>query len=768
MSQARDRLYNLLPAIYRPRDELAGRPLQALLAVIENEFNLLEIDLAATYDNWFIETCDAWVIPYLADLVGIADQAIFEQPFFGQRRLVANHIAYQRRKGLAAILALMARDVSGWHAYVVDLSQRVAQTQSMKHVKRSQGKTLDLRQGEELALLGTAFDRAARTLDVRRVDADTRSGSLPGLVSPNALGLYLWRLQSYPVRQAQAGVPAGIRPHYRYETRHSNGLVRTRSILIKTRHFTFDPLGRELPLFIQPETIDHLDGPVGPGHFPQPLTRKMLAVDLAQPGSASNQSDFSLEDDQKSSRYYGPQKEIAIWLNGCLVPADEILCGSIRNDNTADWDEQLRAFNKRDERKTAVVDPENGRLLLARAVARDKVTVNYTYGFSHNLGSGPFRQDGPDAADRPARQNAARIDIVKSSLPLDWDDTIQRVRCREKVTVSSLKEALDLWQELCGHGPSTDQPPLACEDGRNKVQPPQAIIRFLDSGTYHLSGPLQPSLPSGSYLSIEAAPGERPTIMVKKRYSQAPRKPKGPGPIANDDVFDRHFRLQGLLVRGRVALPAVSAGKLDFQIKGCTFLDGLDLHISEKVLLDFKISSSVIDSIRVEPSVDRKGSLLIEDSLVRGGVSTKQSGDHKDSFVTGIYRSTIFGDAELLNISQIKDSILMGRLTVEKIEMEQVVMQYSYVAGTDLPETNRAYCIIGSQVQPVFTSTQPTHPGYAQLRVACPQQIRNGASNGAEMGAFNSLQENRREANLKLILPDYLPLGQKIGLFKVT
>jgi hypothetical protein len=212
----------------------------------------------------------------------------------------------------------------------------------------------------------------------------------------------------------------------------------------------------------------------------------------------------------------------------------------------------------------------------------------------------------------------------------------------------------------------------------------------------------------------------------------------------------------------------VSAGKLDFQIKGCTFLDGLNLPIPKSVWLNFKISASMIDSIRIEPSVDRQGSLLIEDSLVRRGVSTKQSGDQKDRFVTGIYRSTILGDTELDHISQIKDSILMGNLVVEKQEMEKVVMQYTYVAGTDLPETVRAHCVTGSQVQPLFTSARPAHPGYAQLQAACPTQIRNGASNGAEMGVFNTLQENRREANLKQVLPSYLPLGQTIGIFKVT
>lgn len=60
-----DRLYQLLPAIYRLRDAAEGEPLRALLAVVEEEFNLLEADIDRLYDNWFIETCDEWVVAYL-------------------------------------------------------------------------------------------------------------------------------------------------------------------------------------------------------------------------------------------------------------------------------------------------------------------------------------------------------------------------------------------------------------------------------------------------------------------------------------------------------------------------------------------------------------------------------------------------------------------------------------------------------------------------------------------------------------------------------
>lgn len=70
MSANIDRLYELLPAIHRIRDAEQGEPLKALLRVIAEQVNLVEDNIARLYDDWFIETCEDWVVPYIADLVG--------------------------------------------------------------------------------------------------------------------------------------------------------------------------------------------------------------------------------------------------------------------------------------------------------------------------------------------------------------------------------------------------------------------------------------------------------------------------------------------------------------------------------------------------------------------------------------------------------------------------------------------------------------------------------------------------------------------------
>jgi hypothetical protein len=67
MNNTLDRLYNLLPVVYRQRDAEQGYPLQMLLRVIAEQVDLVENDIAQLYDNWFIETCEDWVVPYIGD-----------------------------------------------------------------------------------------------------------------------------------------------------------------------------------------------------------------------------------------------------------------------------------------------------------------------------------------------------------------------------------------------------------------------------------------------------------------------------------------------------------------------------------------------------------------------------------------------------------------------------------------------------------------------------------------------------------------------------
>jgi len=147
-----DRLYELLPTIYRMRDYERGEPLKALLRIISEQVNLVEDDITQLYENWFIETCEDWVVPYIGDLIGYepvheAGEVSALDTRRGRqrnnvlipRREVANTIRYRRRKGTLALLELLSNDVAGWPARAVEYYALLGWTQAVNHLRLDRG-----------------------------------------------------------------------------------------------------------------------------------------------------------------------------------------------------------------------------------------------------------------------------------------------------------------------------------------------------------------------------------------------------------------------------------------------------------------------------------------------------------------------------------------------------------------------------------------------------------------------------------------------------
>ena len=117
MTNTPDRLYDLLPAVYRLRDADLGYPLRDFLRVVAEQVNAVEDDITQLYDNWFIETAQDWVVPYIGSLIGytpVEDAAqlgggstrrdVRRESILISRSEVANTIRYRRRKGTLLIL----------------------------------------------------------------------------------------------------------------------------------------------------------------------------------------------------------------------------------------------------------------------------------------------------------------------------------------------------------------------------------------------------------------------------------------------------------------------------------------------------------------------------------------------------------------------------------------------------------------------------------------------------------------------------------------
>src|SRR5829696_3051514 len=246
-----ERLYDLLPAVYRARDAEEGLPLKAVLSVIAEQVAVVEEDLAQLYDDQFIETCVEWVVPYIGDLVDA--RGLYDLGVVSQRAQVANTLTYRRRKGTAAVLEQVARDVTGWSAHAVEFFQALATTQHTNHIRPNRSSTPDLRRGEPLERANTPFDTLPRTVEVRRI------ASRRGRYNVSNVGIFLWRLGAYSLTKS---------PAYKLAPGADD------------RRYRFRPLGNDAPLYNRPETEEQITQLAGPPNVPMPLSRRVLDRDL--------------------------------------------------------------------------------------------------------------------------------------------------------------------------------------------------------------------------------------------------------------------------------------------------------------------------------------------------------------------------------------------------------------------------------------------------------------------------------------------------------
>jgi|GEM_PF-108787 len=508
---ASERLYQLLPAIYRLRDAEQGYPLKALLAIIAREVGIVEEDIARLYANWFIETADEWVMPYIGDLLGVRGLRDFEAPGFTRRAFIANTLGYRRRKGTPAMLEQLARDATLWNARVVEFFELLGTTQYLNHLRPHNLCTPDLRQTNGLELIDTPFDASARTADVRRIASGRGRHNIPNV------GIFLWRLQAYVVTRA-APRAAADPPDGRY---------------------TFSPLGNDAPLFNRPQTETTITHLAGEANVPGRLRRRALYDDLEHYRHALISGQGA-----PLSAYLAPrQPVIEVFFDGAALEPEEISVCDLRAWNTPGWQPPpARSFTRARDGSTfetkVAVDPALGRLAVLKGVTNPpaSITVSYAYGFSGDLGGGPYdRRCTPrpgDLAPTPYHNTVA--------VP----DGLGRLYRVSASAFGTIQAALDQW----------------ALDGR-----PAAVIQIDDSRTYteNLSLPL-----AANDLVIQAANRQRPALI---------------GNLSVTGNQRARLALNGLLIAGNLTL-VDEAGLRQLDLVHCTLVPGGQLDAAGEPL----------------------------------------------------------------------------------------------------------------------------------------------------------------------------------------
>jgi len=739
-----DHLYALLPAVYRQRDAGEGYPLRDLMRILASQAALVEADIAAQYDDWFIETCAPWVVPYIGDLVGWSPA--FQAAALTQdgrplrrglaaaqapRREIANTVAHRRRKGAASLLAHVAQDTAGYPVTTVEFYRRLQRLQHLDHLQPDRGQTADLRDPRFLERTGGPWDDLARSADVRRI------GSLrsQGRYGPAAVGAFVSRLQTLSVTRTPASQHEDVAPQC----------------------YSFNLLGQDGPLWLAPGIVAPAEAPelAGPG----PVTRGLLRGpigDLRRPPTAG-----------AWDQVYGEGRSLAIytlnWLGRgpmALVPPDRIICAD------------LSRWSYRAPRHHVLVDPRLGRMVFPVNQRPERVQVSYHYAAPALIGGGEYaRPDPPTGEAKVYRVRASGGQASRADKPF-----------------ATLQEALDRWRR----------------DSSVAGGPRVGVIELIESGVY--PGPVSVRLAPGTTLYLRAANRVRPVVRLVDLQADHLDAMSVRGGAGSRLILDGLIVTgRGLVVHGPVYQQdeARAADLCDLTLRHCTLVPGWSLdcdcqprHGAEpSIVLDgssanLQISHSIVGAIQASADEFRTEpvQISIADSIVDAtdpeGLAISSTTEGTAFAVLTVERATVFGAVQVHAVELAENAIFASPLLVARRQLG--CMRYSFAPqGSRTPrrhqcqpdlalraidpdlagaarvaETERVLL----QVVPQFESVRYGAVDYGRLVHDCDGSIWRGADDESEMGAYHDLYEPQRLASLRTRLDEHTPADMQSGV----
>lgn len=749
-----ERLYNLLPASYRIRDYDAGEPLRALLGIIDEVAQQIEGDISGLYDDWFIETCQEWVVPYIGDLLGVRGLLPTNPSVFSARAYVANTLHYRRRKGTVQVLEELARDVTGWPAHAVEFFKLLATTQHFNHIRPLNYRTPDLRDTARLELLGGPFESAAHTGEVRHIYNQRGRYNIPNI------GIFLWRLLALPVYNAPA-TPA------------SAGC------------FRFSQLGADLPLFNHPLPQEGDCLVSGEPNVPGRLRRRPLYdelearrraiaagetptdvyfADAAPPGVAVACSDHAV---------------LSVHVDGEPLP---IAAAEIAICDLSAWTRPLPASAIR-----VAVDPLLGRLAFRADQDPAACHVCYYYGFSSEMAGGFYDRHPQPIADavvqRVAIAGSGNHSLANAWNALSFDTSHEFViEIADSETYAPFDFELPADVHLTIRAANEQRPLITGATWRIKLNAGARLA---------LSGLLIATATQVTGLGTAAAELDIVHCTLVPGLTLAgdghPHAPDAASLTLTPGSAPLRLNIEKSIV-GRLALLASANPAPPLPRNTSRPVTAL----STRPLLPAEADAPSTHSTNI-PTPPAEGwvetELAISDSIVdgTGGLQLALA-----VYRARIERCTIIGDSHFVALTLADNSIFTGVATVER--RQEGCVRFSYLPPTsrtpqryhcqpDLALLRRATelglasrsdlspaqaAAVYERLTPAFTSRRYADPGYAQLSLTCALELRSGADNSNEMGVWGDLMQQNREANLRSCLDEYLRFGLEAGIFFVT
>ncbi|HEY5308534.1 MAG TPA: hypothetical protein VIK97_08510, partial [Casimicrobiaceae bacterium] len=252
--------------------------------------------------------------------------------------------------------------------------------------------------------------------------------------------------------------------------------------------------------------------------------------------------------------------------------------------------------------------------------------------------------------------------------------------------------------------------------------------------------------------------------------------------------------LDGLVLSGGELQLVVAAGDnepRELVLRHCTLVPGLTLNTdgsaatpgAPSLVVDHAFTRVALEQCIVGPlRIDEDTTITLADCIVDAGslegIAYEGTVADRPGAEMNIQDSTVIGKLHVRLMRLASDTIFFAQLAaidtwaaplwVERKQEGCVRFCFTPV-GSLLPR--HFHCVPDEphpHALPHFTSLRYGDPGYAQLRSATDRAIREGASDGGEIGVMHPLHQPQRETNLRIRFDEYLRFGLHAGVFYVT
>jgi hypothetical protein len=723
-----EKLWEAIPSIYRHEDGIAEEPgvLRGIVQVLAKQAAILRRSQDALWDDQFIETANEWAVPYIGDLV--ATRLLSAQNKRGRRIDVAKTIYYRRRKGTPRILEELINDISGWEGKLIEQFTKlvrtrhgldaIPQTLAGKFSGTLPGGVADLRNQRVSELTNGPFEEYFHTNDMRKHQG------LNGRYAIPKLAFYLYRLKAF---EAIDTTPFAF----------GDG-----------QKFTFDPSGRDIPLFSKSRRSPDWDEwkTAAEAELPAPIPcrllgnaeyfitessiQKLLGLSVAAQNELGKIADLKFKNEISllnairsfpaavsaeilSNAFLQPLFALSLSIDcgksillpdaeaNLLKPLDEnsILVGTNSPDSIFTT-EKITAANltifPATIDKDLAIDAEKGRFMLKNALIDQTIFTAYHYGFAGYIGAGTY--------DRPWIADAATTKTGGGA-----------------ITAANL--------------------------------PTNGTLQINDSKTY---GPVASKTGIVSII-IQSKTQQRPYLQLATDWVL------NSGANVNSSV-----KLDGLWIGalGDVAASIIIRGDFEcFTIKSCTLDPGGSTNLKGEIihpiqlLIEGHVENLCIEASILGPIKTQNGGIIeelrIEDSIVQS-IDPTIKAIEINTGKTILNSCTIFGKIDVHKL-EASEAIITAAANV--VDTQNGCFRFSAAPSISrLPRPYESF-LFESDTNHWYNSRRFGDPAFAQLSETSPKQLNTGAENGSEMGAFSSLLNPIKLDGLKTKIDEYMPFG---------